>query len=181
MAIRILSIDPGAERCGWAVLDVDDHGVSAHVDSGILQFRREGMVFQEYRVKLEEASWFRFDSLLTEYAPSVVVNEIIPSVSSSSNFVLAGQSYLANTVVSVLHVCAVFHSIPVAQISAREVQSKIVLEKRKDQKISKQQVRNGVLHSLPEIAHKKSEWIKSKHWDESDALAIGLVFGRSLK
>lgn len=134
------------------------------------------MVFQEYRVLLEQASWWKFNSLFDEYQPSVVVNEIIPAVSANSNFVLATQSYLANVVVTMLHANAVFHNTEIHQIAARQVHSTIVTNRKKGQKVTKLQVCNSVVELVPSLAQRRGEWAKSKHWDESDAIAIGIAY-----
>lgn len=163
--VRVLAVDPGAERCGWAVLD---DGPKL-VQSGILRTPREDMEYQDYRLYLEIRSLGYFDNLLYAYQPDLVVNEIIPAV-GGGNFVVATQSYLANCVVTCLHACAYREGMKVEQISARTVQSKIAV-RGKSKKITKVQVRNGVIAHLPELKSRVSDLVA----DESDAIAIGLV------
>jgi hypothetical protein len=85
------------------------------------------------------------------------------------------QLYLANVMASTVHAVGYFNSksLTVKQVSARSVQSKIAIRGRSS-KITKVNVRDGVLSILPELAHKKPEWIKTGISEESDALAIGL-------
>ena len=47
--MRILAIDPGAERCGWALLEDGP----TYIDSGILGLPRQGADFQLYRLELD--------------------------------------------------------------------------------------------------------------------------------
>jgi hypothetical protein len=83
------------------------------------------------------------------------------------------QLYLANVQISTVHAISVLLCRGINQVSARSVQSKIAI-KGKSAGITKPQVRNGVIDRLPELAHRKGDWIKV--FEESDAIAIGLYF-----
>lgn len=128
------------------------------------------MGFQSYRLRLEELSWQRFASLVETYKPDVIVNETLPFVLKSA------QGYLANTVVATLHNIAYFYHVPIVQVSALSVQSKIALRKPNVKKISKVQVRNGVLNRLPDLTELFKDYSKIHHWDAIDAVAIGLYY-----
>lgn len=133
--------------------------------------------FQGYRLILEKYTWQRFDSLMTEYSPDVAINEIIPAV-GGGNFTVATQSYLVNCVVTTFHNVAHFYRLPIKQISARTVHKQMVGPTKQGQKVTKVQVRNAVLNRLPELRDngRGTEWVKSKVFDESDAVAIGLCY-----
>lgn len=161
--MRILAIDPGAERCGYAVFDDNELVVS-----GILDAPRDGEDFQPYRMALEERTVVYFDMLFSKYRPDLAVNEIIPAV-GGGNFAVATQSYLANCVCTTFHNCAFIHGVKVIQVSARSVQARIAV-RGKSKKITKVQVRNGVLERLPHLRPRIKELVA----DETDAIAIGL-------
>lgn len=167
--VRGLFIDPGAERCGWAVLETGP----TYVASGLLYFPREKEDFQPYRLALEAITWERAGVLLDEYEPTILVNETIPAV-GGGNFVVATQSYLANVACTTIHAAAIDVGVPVAQISARTVQTAMAGKKKQGQKITKPQVRNGVIALLPELKPRIKDWVKV--FDECDAIGIGLAY-----
>lgn len=167
--MRALAIDPGAERCGWAVLE---HG-PVMIDSGIIRFPREGMDFQKYRVALEWFFYDAFEQVMDYHDVDVAVNETIPAV-GGGNFVVATQSYLANCVVATYHVCAYKRGLPVVQQGATTMQSRIALRSGKGKKVSKVQVRNGVVSIMPSLKPRVREW--TKEFDEVDAIAHGLTY-----
>lgn len=162
--MRVLSFDPGAERCGWACLD---H--LTYLGSGILTCHRSSQqTFQEYRLRLTNLTRISVLALINQYDPDKIVNEVVPAV-GGGNFINP-QSYLANVVTTTIHTAAIELNVPVEQISARSVQSRIAI-RGKGKKITKIQVRNGVISLLPEF---RSYLMKVKP-DETDAIAIGLV------
>lgn len=155
---------------GWAHVGRDG-STPIYYLSGILELPGNGEKPQVYRVELVKEVTASFDALLELTQPDYVVNEIIPSV-GGGNFAAAGQSYLANTAVTVCQAVATLRGVPFVQIAANSVQAKIAVG-RKGRKISKVQVRNGVIQLLPELADRKKDWVKV--FDEVDAIAIGLV------
>lgn len=169
--MRILAIDPGAERCGWAIME----GVTCKpwvVESGVMRCHRgDKEPFQEYRLRLEEHAAQYFDELLEHRKPDWVVNEVVPAV-GGGNFVVATQSYLANCVATTFHNCAFKQGIDVNQISARTVQAKVGIKGRTG-KVSKAGVRNGVVDKLPDL--RKYVGDSAWPWDRWDAIAIGLA------
>jgi Holliday junction resolvasome RuvABC endonuclease subunit len=170
--MNVLAIDPGALRAGWAILgSPGDDGKATHIASGVVHHPRlPKQPFQEYRMELtghwvEEA----FD-LLEEYKPDILISETVPSRGPE----IMDQLYLANVQITVLHAIAMSYGVPVVQVSARSVQAKIALRK-KDVKVTKPQVRNGVLLQFPELETRLKG--KGKQiFEESDAIAIGLYF-----
>jgi Holliday junction resolvasome RuvABC endonuclease subunit len=169
--MNVLGVDSGATRAGWAVLESEKGGNPTHVASGVVHFPRlPKQKFQEYRMALTEY-WVEagFD-LMEEYEPDVLVSEIVPSRGPE----IMDQLYLANVQITVLHAIAMSYGVKVVQVSARSVQSKLALRK-KDVKVTKPQVRNGVLLQFPELEAR----LKSKGkqiFEESDAIAIGLYY-----
>lgn len=169
---NVLAIDPGATRAGWAVLGTPGtDGKATYVDSGVVHHPRlPKQTFQDYRMELTEC-WIEeaFD-LMEEYKPSVLISETVPSRGPE----IMDQLYLANVQITVLHAIALSYGVKVEQVSARTVQSKMALRK-KNVKVTKPQVRNGVLSYFPEL----EPLLKTKGkqvFEESDALAIGLWY-----
>ena len=168
--MNVLAIDPGALRAGWAVLgSPGKDGKATHIASGVVHHPRlPKQPFQEYRMELTE-HWIEeaFD-LVEEYKPDVLISETVPSRGPE----IMDQLYLANVQITVLHAIAISYGVKVVQVSARSVQSKIALRK-KDVKVTKPQVRNGVLLQFPEL---ETRLKGSQIFEESDAIAIGLYF-----
>lgn len=169
---NVLAIDPGATRAGWAVLGIPGtDGQATYVASGVVHHPRlPKQAFQDYRMELTE-HWIEeaFD-LMEEYKPSVLISETVPSRGPE----IMDQLYLVNVQITVLHTIALSYGVKVEQVSARTVQSKMALRK-KDVKVTKPQVRNGVLSYFPELEPRLKT--KGKQvFEESDALAIGLWF-----
>lgn len=170
--MTLLSVDGGAERLGWALLDkIDDKPV--YYDSGLVTFK-SFKPFQKYRLDLINHYVQSLTAPGSVFDPSFIpvdqmVNEIVPPIGSFGGT----QMYLVNMSVTVVQTLASFYGIPIAQIGATTVQSKIAVgPKRK--KVSKVQVRNGVFELLPELEHRKSDW--TKVFDEPDAIAVGLAY-----
>ena len=169
--MNILSIDPGALRAGWAILGSPEDGKATHIASGVVHHPRlPKQPFQEYRMELTE-HWVEegFD-LIEEYKPDVLISETVPSRGPE----IMDQLYLANVQITVLHTIAMSYGVKVVQVSARSVQSKLALRK-KDVKVTKPQVRNGVLLQFPEL----ESCLKSKGkqiFERSDAIAVGLYW-----
>lgn len=161
--MRILSIDSGAKRTGWAVLESGP----VYIASGVIYFPRGNETFQEYRLNLARFWVNQSQELLAGWTPDHLVTEIVPS----RGFNIPEQGYLANVQVTTLHAIAIEQDIKISQVMARTVQSEIAIRGR-GKKITKQQVRNGVISLLPELKSRVSDWVKV--FEEPDALAIGL-------
>lgn len=173
--MRVLGIDPGAERCGFAVLHRNEQGQILMEDSGLVSFPKyANETFQIYKCRLIEFWAQEADTLIGLYAPDEIAIEIVPAV-GGGNFVAATQSYLAHTQATTLHAIAALNRYPVHQIGATTVKARIGGRKSS----SKVQVRNGVFEILPEVeVKKKSEWktqFREGIYDESDAFAIALT------
>lgn len=174
--MNVLALDPGAERMGWAIVGRDGF-TPVYFHSGTLDLPGKGKTYQEYRVRLVQEVAASADALLellqTIGGEFYMVNEIVPAV-GGPGFMASGQSYLANTAVTVAQTMAVRRGIRVEQIAANTMQSKIAIwPKGKKTKDKKRPVRNGVIQLLPELAGRKKDW--TKEFDEPDAIGIGLA------
>jgi Holliday junction resolvasome RuvABC endonuclease subunit len=168
--VRVLSIDPGAERMGWASLEGPlPNGLPGYHLSGVIPIPKTTEKFQEYRMALAATLVYWCPTLFELTQPDTLVSEIVPAVGFNN----ASQSYLANVAISTVHACALAAGIPCVQISARTIQSAIAI-RGKSKKVTKAQVRNGVLKLLPELEPRKSDW--TKIFEEPDALATGLTY-----
>jgi Holliday junction resolvasome RuvABC endonuclease subunit len=170
--MNVLAVDSGATRAGWAVLgSPGTDGIPSYIASGVVHFPRlPKQPFQEYRMALTEFWIDEAFDLIEEYKPSVLVIETVPSRGPE----IMDQLYLANVQATTLHVIALSYGVKVQQVSARTVQAKVALRK-KDVKVTKPQVRNGVLTRFPELQSRLKPK-GSQIFEESDALAIGLWY-----
>lgn len=170
---KILGFDPGAERMGVACVSLNPK-TKCPVDEGSAIFRvprvrnESKEPFQEYRLRLIEFWIETAPNLLREYNPDVVVGEIVPVV-GGGNFVVATQSELARTAITVVYVVAFQMGLPVRQVGATTVKKAI----GGSGKATKVAVRNGVLNLLPETDQYREEWKKT--FDRSDAYAVALT------
>ena len=169
----LLSIDGGAKRLGWALLDREG-SKPVYYDSGIVTYE-PFEPFQAYRLGLighyVDALTRPGSVFDNSYLPvTKMVNETVPAVGTFGGV----QMYLVNVSMTVVQTIACLADVPVDQISARTVQSRIAIGAKPKGKVSKVQVRNGVFQLLPELEHRKSEW--TKVFDEPDAIAVGLAY-----
>lgn len=173
--MKVLAFDPGAERCGYACIEGKPRSSNpALIGSGIFGLARtvnnEGKreEYQKYRLRLIEFWTREAEWLLDSYRPDEVATEIVPVV-GGGNFVVATQSQLAATVVTVIQAVCFQKSVPVTQVGATTVKAKI----GGSNKATKVKVRNGVLNLMPEQQIRAEGW--KKVFDESDAFAIALT------
>lgn len=168
--MRVLSLDPGAKRCGWAVLEREGRtGATSYVASGISGLPRDGN-YQDYRLELIEY-WTEFaHALNNSYEPQVLVSEIMPPVGGNIASIINRQ--LGLTVVTVVQ-AMLWWDVKVEQLGASTVKKRVT----GTGKATKVKVRNGVLLALPELEPRRPEWTgKDAVWDEVDALAVGLSY-----
>lgn len=163
--MRILAIDPGAKRAGWAVLSE-----GSYIASGILGLP-DGDNYQKRRLDLIDFWVGTTKYLLAEYEPLLVVSEIVPPTGGSIPSIINRQ--LGLTVITTVQAIARDWGTGVSQVSATTVKKKIAGKG----KASKVMVRDGVLKALPELEPRRPEWTgKDAVFDEVDALAIGLTY-----
>lgn len=167
-----LALDPGAKRCGWAILSEGsgDRGESTYVASGILGLTASSN-YQEHRLRLIEYWVVKGEGLLAKWLPDAVVSEIVPPAGGNIASIINRQ--LALTVVTTVQALAYDQLCDVVQIGANTVKKRI----GGGGKATKVKVRNGVLSMLPELEPRRPEWTgKNAVWDEVDALAVGLAY-----
>lgn len=180
MRVRVLAIDPGAERLGWAVLDRIDGGIPVLHASGIWGLSRKPKEdFQPYKLRLISYWSIKAPMLLRQNTGTRLISEILPAV-GGGNFAVATQSELAKAAITVIQAFAMKALWTVEQIGATTIKKAIGGSKT----ASKAKVRNGVIHFLPDLKDElKTETTGSKPvWDRSDAIATGLTYyGLALK
>lgn len=166
MSIRVLALDPGAKRMGWAVLAQGPTG-PLYDGSGIIGLDRGASEkYQDYRVRLIQHVVSEGNALLALMTPRELVSEILP-VRGFNNM---SQPLLAATAITTMQTICHEFGMPLHQIGATTIKARI----GGHQKASKVQVRNGVLQLLPQLLPKKRQWVKE--FDEPDAIAVGLTY-----
>lgn len=171
----VLSFDPGAERMGYAVLKREKNRTIAKLGYGQLGVPRQRNkenkqeAYHEYRMKVIDFWLAEAPALIESFAPDIIVNEIVPVV-GGGNFVVATQSQLAGTAITIVQAVAKQRGVPIEQVGATTVKARIGGGK----KATKVAVRNGVFKIMPELEVHKKEW--TKVFDISDAFAIGLTY-----
>lgn len=169
---RGLSLDPGATRMGWAVLEPGP----TYIASGLLGLPRPFKLvkgkkvkspFQLHKLSVEEMFTATGNKLFDLYDPDYLVNEILPALGSYAK--ASTDNELAKASLTVMHTLAFERGIPVHQIAANTV--KLRIGGSKD--ATKVKVRNGVIKALPELAPRIKDW--TKIFDEPDGIAVGLA------
>lgn len=170
--MKLLAIDPGGKRQGWALLSEGSKkaGKIQYLTSGILGLERD-INYQSYRLRLIEYWVTQTKRLIYDYDPDVVVSEIVPPRGGSIPAVINRQ--LALSVITTMQAIAYDFGLEIYQLGATTVKKAIGGEGM----ASKVKVRNGVLSRLPELEHRRPEWTgKEAVFDEVDAIAIGLTY-----
>lgn len=164
--MKILAIDPGAERMGWAVMSP---GPELH-GSGIVSFKRtENQPYQEFRMSvIHNHVAPQVESWLEDWHPTMIVNEIVPPVAGGAFGSNGVQAQLVVTVLTAVQTLAAYLGVPSFQVAATTVK-KTVTGSGKATKVG---VRNGVYKHLPHLAERGTKMVA----DESDAIAIGLTY-----
>jgi Holliday junction resolvasome RuvABC endonuclease subunit len=162
--MRVLGIDPGAERLGWA--EVED---GVYLDSGLITLPRNkpSETYQTYRLRIIETYSLYFGQLLDVRPPDLVVCETVPVTGGNlASIIQRQQAATASTVVQSL---AYARGILVKQVAANTAKKKLT----GNQKATKVAVRNKVIETFPELAPRKREWMKV--FDETDAIGIAII------
>lgn len=165
--MKVLALDPGAKRMGWAVVKGNGTDAPQFIRSGIEGLTRGNETYHEHRMMLINhfEDWAGVTLSLTQ--PDVVVNELLPV----KGFNDMSQALLAATALTVIQTIAVKRGYIVAQVSSQRVKNAMASTPR----ATKVAVRNGVIDLLPQLkATKLSKW--TKEFDEPDAIAVGLTY-----
>lgn len=164
---RILGIDPGALRLGWACVEVTDDGYNL-LGSGIMGVERaEGVKFNVYRMDLIQY-WVREMNKFWAMGADEWYAERLPAV-GGGNFIAATQSELAKTVLTVIEALAYLQGLRVIELESSHVKSRLT----GNGNATKVRVRNEVIQVFPELWPRKKELTDVA--DESDAIGIALV------
>lgn len=166
--MRVLGFDPGAERMGWASLEYENSEITYHM-SGVISIPKGNLKPQQYKLELVVTLAHWVPTLLDLTEPDEVASEIVPSV-GGGGFMASTQGYQANTAITVVHTIACLSGLPVIQYGANTVQKRIAIGTKPGGKVSKVQVRNGVIQLFPELEPRKREWVKI--FEEPDAIAV---------
>lgn len=172
--MKVLAIDPGAKRCGWAVCEGREHANEIkYVASGILG-QEQTLTYQEHRLGLIRYWLSSAHNLLYAYSPDLVVSEIVPPTGGTIGNIVNRQ--LALTVITTVQTMAFIEMKPVQQLGATTVKKRVA----QTGKATKPKVRDGVLRHLPELEPRRPEWTgKNAVWDEVDALAVAIAYLRN--
>jgi Holliday junction resolvasome RuvABC endonuclease subunit len=168
-----VGIDPGAHRCGWAIVRSHGGGLD-YLDSGVMSFPRgDKEPFQTYRRRLL-TFWVENFVELIEFVNEESVHEdfelmfeIVPPVGFKSGG--AVQSQLAQVVATACQSLCQEHGWAWRQMSATSVKKAVCGYGD----ASKVQIRNAVISLFPELEPRKKELTAVA--DESDAIAIAAV------
>ena len=167
---RILSIDPGAKRFGWAVIDFDVNEEMmyepSYVSSGCIGLDRN--IDETYTVfKNRIIAFFvpEFGALLEEYKPDLVVFEYLPITDRIGQL---GQRVLAFAAATTAQVLCVQKKIEYKEIAATSIKKTLCGTMR----ATKTQIKKAVLEIFPQLEPKKKEISP----DEADALAVGIAW-----
>lgn len=163
--MRVLALDPGAKRLGWAIISGGGEN-PVYIASGILASERaEGESYQDYRLRVMNAAVSWIEEQLACFMIHEVVMEIVPV----KGFNDMGQAYLALSVISAITGVCMTQGYKVQQIGATTVKARVGGTK----KATKVRLRNVVWQYFPQLRKKAPEW--KKVFDESDAIAIALA------
>lgn len=166
--MKLLAIDPGFKRFGYAVFDENAELITHGVYSP--RERNKDERYQDYLNNGLYAMYHWFDELIETYKITNIIAEIIPPISNKGNFGISPQLPLVISVIAVCKIMAYEDEIEWKDVSARSVKTMIV----GDSSASKAVVRRAVLAEYPEIQQERK--ITDIPFDESDAICIGMSY-----
>jgi Holliday junction resolvasome RuvABC endonuclease subunit len=162
--VKILALDPGAKRMGWAILSQDSGG-PVYWNSGVAGVERTVETYHTYRLLLIDHFQYWARSMIDDHQPDVVVSELLPV----KGFRDMSQALLAGTAITTVQAVAI-NKVVVAQVAVQRIKVAIGRSVR----ASKVKVREGVIQLLPELEPHRKNW--TKVFDEPDAIAVGLTY-----
>jgi Holliday junction resolvasome RuvABC endonuclease subunit len=166
--MRLLAIDPGFKRFGYAVFDENAELITHGVRSP--RERDKDEKYQNYLNTGLYDMYHWFDELIETYKITHIIAEIIPPISNKGNFGISPQLPLVISVIAVCKIMAYEDEIEWKDISARSVKTMIV----GDSSASKAVVRRTVLAEYPEIQQERK--LTDIPFDETDAISIGMSY-----
>ena len=166
--MRLLAIDPGFKRLGYAIFDKNakliNHGVRSPRDRG------KDEKYQAYLNTGLHDMYHWFDQLIEDNKITHIIAEIIPPISNKGNFGISPQLPLVISVIAVCKIMAYEDEIEWKDISARSVKNMIV----GDSSASKAVVRRAVLSAYPQIQRERK--LGDIPFDETNAISIGMSY-----
>lgn len=182
--MRVLGLDPGALRLGYALVERNEDSFKL-VASGITGLeQRENEKFQAFRRRIINY-WSDTDSftwLMSAYGNhhpvDLIASEIVPAV-GSGNFIQATQSELVKVTIACLQT---MHEIYQPHIKWKEISSSSVKKAvfgsaknaaNKKNTVTKVNMRDAVMSVFPEL--KERTWMDDLLPDEIDAIAVALA------
>jgi Holliday junction resolvasome RuvABC endonuclease subunit len=166
--MKLMSIDPGFKRLGFAIFDEEANIVHNGVYSNRDRHNKEP--YQQYLNEGIFSMYHWFGDLVEEYNITHVISEIVPPVSGKGNFGSSPQIPLVLSVMAIAKIIAYEDAIEWIDIPARTVKNLIV----GDSSASKAVVRRIVLSEYPEIQRERK--ITDIPFDETDAISIGMSY-----
>lgn len=168
--MKVLAFDVGAKRMGACVLEGDGIQEPKYIWSSILGLdKEEDQTYQEYRLELIQYWSSVGEKLIDIHQPNLLASETIPLIGAGS---ASQQSVLAATAITAIQTIAFQRDIPIKQIAAVTVKTRIGRVKT----ATKPVVRDGVIDLIPSVANRKKDWTASKKgFDESDAAGVALT------
>lgn len=170
---RILGLDPGALRLGFALVESSWHDNYYRLyTSGIKGLARgDKEKFGDFRHRLI-AYWVEeFGCMLDGFERKgldKIVSETLPAV-GGGNFIAATQSELAKTAITTCQVIAYQRQVEWVEMAANTIKKKLT----GNHKATKVGVRNAVISVFPELLPRKKEL--TVYADEADAIGTALV------
>lgn len=166
--MRLLAIDPGFKRFGYAIFDENAELITHGVRSP--REREKDEKYQNYLNTGLYDMYHWFDELVETYKVTHIIAEIIPPISNKGNFGISPQLPLVISVIAVCKIMAYEDEIEWKDISARSVKTMIV----GDSSASKAVIRRAVLAEYPEIQQERK--LTDIPFDETDAISIGMSY-----
>lgn len=162
---KIIGIDSGAKRCGFACL-TNEWDYSLVWADAIGQEAEFTEKYGEHRRRLV-GDWTNFlASLFDEWTPSMVVCETVP-ITGAAN--ASGQRLKALMVVVVAQVLCVQRGIVFTEVAANTVKLRVT----GNGAATKPKVREAVIKIFPELEPRRKEMVATA--DISDAIAVALT------
>ena len=156
MSIRILGIDPGSQRTGLGVIDLDDGGRTRHVYNGAIQL----LANETFPLRLKQI-FDEVGAVIAEYRPHEVAIEKVFMARNPDSALKLGQARGAA-------ICAVVaRELAVTEYAAKEIKQAVVGKGGADKKQVQYMV--GLLLGLTDRLQP----------DAADALAIAITHGHT--
>lgn len=153
--MKVIGIDPGSTRLGWAVLESVNGNVK-YVISNVLDLSKRDM---DLKAKLHTIYKYVYSKLSEFQCDVCVIEEVFVNVNPKSSMKLL---YARGVILSAVGAYSMDHHIDVIEVAPTTIKKAVT----GNGKASKENVDNMLKHCVKNIA------LASKFYDESDAIAI---------